>query len=571
MLNGFFLNFVVNEIKSKLLNLYVDKVYHTSKEEVVIYFRSSSNYKLLLNINAGYARITLTNQKIENPSEATMFCMLLRKYLNNAKLINLYQYDLERLVVLEFLTSNDVGDKIIIKLVVEIMGKHSNIILVTKDDLIIDSIKRVDLNMSKIRQILPKIHYQLPQNCNKINILTNSIDNILDNFMLDDEIEIQNQLVKNFQGFSKLLAKEVVYLAKYNFDFDVNLGFKECLLKSLEELKNIVRNNLGKPYIFLNSKNQPKYFSFMPLKHLTDEGFKIKEADSYTELLEIFYAEKNNLDRITQNSKDMICKLMSLQKKLKNKLKIQKEEKLNCKDKDKLQQCAILLQSNLYKIQKGDDKVVLEDFFNDNHPVTIKLNTALSAAANAQKYFNKYKKMCMADKMLTDLIINTENEIEYIDSVIDNILRSDTRDNLELIKIELQEQGYLRKSKDNSIKRKLPKNKFLKIQSVDGFDILIGNNNVNNDILTFKHASKNDIWFHVQKIPGAHIIVLTNGRSVPITTIEQAATIAAEHSKAKDENLVSVDYTEVKNVKKFKGARPGMVIYDNFKTIIVRK
>lgn len=571
MLNGFFLNFVVNEIKSKLLNLYVDKVYHTSKEEVVIYFRSSRNYKLLLNINAGYARITLTNQKIENPSEATMFCMLLRKYLNNAKLINLYQYDLERLVVLEFLTSNDVGDKIIIKLVVEIMGKHSNIILVTQDDLIIDSIKRVDLNMSKIRQILPKIHYQLPQNCNKINILTNSIGDILDNFILDDETEIQNQLVKNFQGFSKLLAKEVVYLAKYNFNFDVNLGFKECLLKNLEELKNIVKNNLGKPYIFLNSKNQPKYFSFMPLKNLTDEGLRIKEADSYTELLEIFYAEKNNLDRITQNSKDMICKLMSLQKKLKNKLKIQKEEKLNCKDKDKLQQCAILLQSNLYKIQKGDEKIVLEDFFNNNQPVTIKLDPALSAAANAQKYFNKYKKMCMADKMLTDVIINTENEIEYIDSVIDNILRSDTRENLELIKIELQEQGYLRKSKDNSVTRKLPKNKFLKIQSIDGFDILIGNNNVNNDNLTFKQASKNDIWFHAQKIPGAHVIVVTNGRSVPLTTLEQAATLAAEHSKGKDENLVSVDYTEVKNVKKFKGARPGMVIYDNFKTIIVRQ
>lgn len=571
MLNGFFLNFVVNEIKSKLLNLYVDKVYHTSKEEVVIYFRSSRNYKLLLNINAGYARITLTNQKIENPSEATMFCMLLRKYLNNAKLINLYQYDLERLVVLEFLTSNDVGDKIIIKLVVEIMGKHSNIILVTQDDLIVDSIKRVDLNMSKIRQILPKIHYQLPQNCNKINILTNSINDIPDKFMIDDEIEIQNQLIKNFQGFSKLLAKEVVYLAKYNFNFDVNLGFKECLLKNLEELKNIVKNNFGKPYIFLNSKNQPKYFSFMPLKHLTDEGLRIKEADSYTELLEVFYAEKNNIDRITQNSKDMISKLMSLQKKLQNKLKIQKKEKLDCKDKDKLQQCAILLQSNLYKIQKGDEKIVLEDFFNNNQPVTIKLDPALSAAANAQKYFNKYKKMCMADKMLTDVIIKTENEIEYIDSVIDNILRSDTRENLELIKIELQEQGYLRKSKDNSVTRKLPKNKFLKIQSIDGFDILIGNNNVNNDNLTFKQASKNDIWFHAQKIPGAHVIVVTNGRSVPLTTIEQAATVAAEHSKGKDENLVSVDYTEVKNVKKFKGARPGMVIYDNFKTIIVRQ
>ena len=574
MLDGFFLSFLIKEIKNEIINKYVDKVYVLSKDELVLYFRNASNNKLMLNINSNYARICLIDEKTENPSSPTMFCMLVRKYLNNAKLINIEQYNFDRVIFMDFETSNEIGDKIVVRLVIEIMGRYSNIILLDQTGMIIDSIKRVNSSMSRVRQILPKLKYSLLPGQDKLNILKDNLDDMMDKVLSYNDLKLSESLVKTIRGMSPLIAKEISYRVSGNINFEIK-DVDKIILKSLScqlnELKNIIIDG-GAPFIFLDSDKNIKYFSFMKISHLKEDFEICEKTQSFTELINKVYNEKSNKDRINQSSKDMIHNLNNILNKLENKLELQKKEKINCQEKEKIQQCAILLQSNLHLIKKNDDHIILENFFDENKKIKINLDKNISGPENAQKYFKKYKKMCVADKILDELIKDTENEIIYIESAIDNINRTESMHNLEQIELELQKEGYLKKKREPVKKEKIksPLNSVLKFKSDDGFDILVGNNGINNDWLTLKYANKNDIWLHTQKIPGAHVLIRTNNKEVSEKTLEQAAKLAVKNSKAKNSNLVPVDYTLAKNIKKYKGAKPGMVIYENHKTIIVK-
>lgn len=578
MLDGFFLSYLVDELKTKINNSYVDKIYQPTKNELIFNFRLFNNsYKLLLNINSSQARVCLTEQKIENPNIPPMFCMLIRKYLNGSKLINIYQYNFERIVFFEFENKNEIGDKIFVKLIIEIMGRHSNIILVDQDNFIIDSIKRVSSSISRVRQILPKLKYTLPPSQNKKNILEHDLDNIIKNILLNKDLNLSQSLISSIEGLSPSLANQIsfkILLDNNNLkikDLDINNLFLEKLKLELSNLKNILKNKTGKPIIFLDLDDNPKDFYFINI----NQDFKSKELKSFNNLVDFFYEKKYYIDRASQRAKEILSILNNLLKKLNNKLEIQKKEKEYCKNKEKIQQKAILLQSNLYLINKNQDYIILDNFFDNNNKIKIDLDKKISAPANAERYFNQYKKLCVKDKMLDDLIISTQNEIIYIESVIDNIIRSNSQQNLDEIKLELQQEGYLKKSKDKKdkklkIKNKKPLDMIFKTKSQDGTDILVGNNNINNDWLTFKYANKNDIWLHTQKIPGAHVIIKSGGKEIIKDTLEQAARLAVQNSKAKDNSSVLVDFTLVKNVRKYKGAKPGMVLYENFKTIIIK-
>lgn len=575
MLDGIFLSYLVCELKNKINNSYIDKIYQPSETELILNLRIlNNNYKLLFNINSSSARFCLTDQKIENPSSPPMFCMLVRKYLSGAKLINISQYNLERIIFFDFETSNEIGDKIFIKLIIELMGRHSNIILVDQDNYIIDSIKRVTPSMSRVRQILPKLKYSLPPSQDKKNILEHDLDNIINYILLNKDLSLSESLLKSLEGFSPSLAEKISSKILFNNnnlkikDLDINNLILKNLKLELLNLKNILKNKTGQPILFLDSNNDPRDFYFVNI----NQDLNSTKLESFNSLIDFFYQKKSDLDRTSQRAKDILNILNNLLKKLNNKLELQRQEKQDCKNKEIIQQKAILLQSNLYLINKNQDYIILENFFDNNNKIKIDLDKKISAPANAEKYFNQYKKLCVKDKMLDDLIISTKNEIIYIESVIDNIIRSTSQQNLEEIKLELQEQGYLKTKKNlkNKNKIKKPLEMILKFKSKDGFDILVGNNNINNDWLTFKHAQKNDIWLHAQKIPGAHVIIKSDGRKILESTILEAAKLAAKNSKAKDSSGVLVDYTLVKNVRKYKGAKPGMVLYDNFRTIIIK-
>ncbi len=595
-------------MKSFIMDFHIDKIYQPTKNELIFYLKkppknfSSSknstlrNYKLLLNISSNYSRLGFIDQNIENPVQPSMFCMSLRKHLTNAKLINISQQGFDRIVFFDFETFNEVKDKVFVRLIIEIMGRHSNIILVSKDDLILDCLKKVNDNMSAKRQLLPKLKYKLPPTEKKFNLLTDELNFILNRLLFFQDLTLKKSLIKSIEGLSPLLADEILFNSKIDLNIlvkDVSDKMKNDLAASLSFFKDILIRKDVRPVLFLDKYKNPTYFSFIDLNHLSHQKSlnsdnsalvdSVVETNSFNKLIEIFYQEKGNADRTYQVTKNISHLLNNILNKLSNKLSMHKQEKINCQEKEKIQQCAILLQSNLHKIKKNSNFIVLENFFDSNKKMKIDLDVRLSGPQNAQKYFNKYKKMCVADKMLDQLIVDTQNEITYIESVLFNLMQIKNYDDLTQIQLELQEQGYLKikkikenhKHKTNKLNNKqtqvgFRKNQLSKIKSTDGFEILVGNNNINNDWLTFRYADKNDVWLHAQKIPGAHVVIITNGKDIPESTLKQAAELAVQNSKAKCNTSVDVDFTFIKHVKKFKGAKPGMVIYNNYKTITVK-
>lgn len=577
MLDGLYIHCLCDEFRNKIVGTRIDKVYQPSRDEVILLFRTKSNPRLFISVRSSSARINFTNSHIENPAVPPMFCMLMRKYLVNAKLLNISQRELERIILFKFENCDDIGNKFEVTLVVELMGRHSNIILVNSDNIIIDSIKRVGHDISRVRQILPHIQYAWPPDQYKINILSASKDKILQKIQSCDSEFFVNALMKSIQGISQIIAKEIVFFSTKNYNSKLKDLSSEELGRAtffINKIADLINSSSACPALINNLDGIPKDFACIPIQQYKDTML-IKKFDSFSTLLDSFYQQKDNLDRIKQRTDSLYQILITKYSKISKKLTIQIQEKQDCQQRHLYQQYGILIQSNLHNITKSAITVRVDNFFDeDNTKIDIPINPELSPIANAQYYFNKYKKMCAADKKLDLLITNTKNELIYLDSVLDNITRSTTQSDIDEIRAELEEEGYVKRSsqhsKNKKSKTKNPLSNLIRVQSIDDITILAGRNNIQNEWLTLKYANKNDVWFHAQKIPGAHVVIIANGKDISQTVIEQAATIAAANSKARSSNLVPVDYTTIKNVKKFKGAKTGMVTYDNFKTIFVK-
>ncbi len=570
-LDGIFLSMLKKEMEKTLIGARVDKIHQPSREELIMALRwNGGTGKLLFSASASAPRVHFTESAIDNPKAPPMFCMLMRKHLSGAKLIAIEQFGLERLLHFSFSTYNELGDPVVLKLAVEIMGRHSNIILIGNDGKIIDSIKRVTADMSSVRQVMPGMSYVFPPSQNKLDTLNLNKEVFLERLSGGRDIPLSKALMEHLDGVSPIVCREISETVTGTQDktvHDLTPEEQEKLTETVEKLADTVRNQEALPYMVLDENGTPVDFTFLPVKQY-GESMTVKLYDSCSTMLDRYYADRSGADRMKQRSGDLFRFVMNLVDRLSRKLDIQRQELARSTERDILRVKGELIQANLYQMEKGMSSVILENYYDNNEPTEVKLDPRLTPIQNAQHYFTEYRKADTAERMLRKFIEKGEEELSYIESVFDLLTRARTEDEVLSLRDELVGQGYLKNHRQRNQKPiKLAPKEYV---STDGFKILCGRNNLQNDKLTFKDSRKNDLWFHTQKIHGSHTIVVTEGRDVPESTIAEAALIAAYNSKGRDSSLVAVDYTEIRNVKKPSGAAPGKAVYEHYKTAYVR-
>lgn len=568
-LDGLFLRHIKNEIEKEALGARVSQIYQPNREELVFALRTfNGNRKLLMSARANSPRVNFCSKTPENPPQPPMFCMLLRKRIGGGKLVGVRQLDCDRVIFFDFDCINELGDNVRITVVCEIMGMYSNIIIVDSDGIIIDSLKRVDLTMSSKRLILPNIKYELPESQDKLNIIESMAEEVAETASgVMPETLLNKALLKTIQGVSPIICREIEYNVLEGATNQIEGILYERLVSQLSSLKRIAENCSGEPYIVYREDGKPMDFSFIPIEQY-GEFVKVEKCGSFSELLDLFYETRDTRERMRVKSQSLIKMLNNTRERISRKLGKQQLELAQCENREELRICGDLLQANLYRAEKGKEYIEVENFYDENYAVIrIRLNPAISPAANAQKYYKDYQKAKNAEKVLTEQIEKGKNELEYIESVLDTVNRAENEKELAQIREELTEQGYLHKQRGKQ--RPLAALPPIEFESSDGFKILVGRNNKQNDKLTLKTATKKDIWLHTKDIHGSHTIIISDGREVSDTAIYEAARIAAYHSKAQNSSQVPVDYTLVKYVSKPSGAKPGMVIYVNNKTVYV--
>ena len=579
-LDGAFLHKLKQEIEEFSLGARVEKVYQPAREEIVLLLRGKNfGGKLFLSARANSARVHFTASSFENPLSPPMFCMLLRKKLASARLTGVTQPGLERVLLLEFECVNELGDVVSMRLAVEIMGRYSNIILVDENGKIVDAVKRVDSEMSGERLVLPGMTYELPPAQDKVNLLETPMVEIMEKvaqFGTDQgkNPPLDKALLGVLQGVSPLVCRELHLEAagaygagETVFAQRMTSAHKQRLLVALAALSEQIREK-GTPVLIAQKDGKPLEFTFTPVKQYAGIG-EIRTYESYSELLDAFYSEKDRLERMRSRSSDLLHLLSNAIDKLSRKINLQRAELTQCADREKLHIYGDLLNANLYRLEKGATEAEVENYYEEGMPtVKIPMDPALSPAQNAQKYYKDYRRAQTAEKMLTEQIAQAEEEIAYLDTVFDALSRAACEQDLNEIRQELVEQGYLRNATKKPQKT-APLAQPMKFTTSGGFEVRVGRNNRENDRLTLKTAGNNDIWFHTKNIPGSHTVLITDGREPGETDLFEAAKLAATHSKAANSSQVPVDYTQIRHVHKPQGAKPGMVIYENYRTIYV--
>lgn len=570
-LDGAFLHLVKKELEF-LKGSRVDRIYQPSREQLIIVLRyRGGSSRVLFSAAADSARVHITEADIDNPAVPPMFCMLMRKHLGGAKLLDIRQDGFERILFFDFECMNELGDIVNLTLVCEIMGKYSNLILVGSDGHIIDSIKRVDAEMSRARLVLPKMKYELPPRDTRLRFTEASdeeIRNALGQFRTGD---IAKALLKIFEGISPVIAREWVFYAARGTDTDISEMDENIISRLIFRIKQSAQqyNNGELQYTVLRTKdNLPKDFSFM---NILQYGTLLvtQQKESACQTLDYFYAARDTETRMKQRANDLFRLLMNLTERISKRISNQQAELARSEEKEKYKLMGDLLSSCIYRISKGDKCVTVDNFYDENCPqVCIMLDERLSPSQNVQKYYHEYRKLATAEKILAEQISRSTEELAYIESVFDALTRAATDADIVELRIELAEQGYIRTSKT---KGKPPKEQPpLKFRTSDGFSVFVGRNNKQNDRLTLKTAGKKDLWFHTHDITGSHVILFTDGEEPSDTAIMEAAVLAAFHSKGRNSAQVPVDYTEARFVKKPNGAKPGMVIFTNNRTVYVK-
>ena len=570
-LDGVFLSRIKNELEPLLVGARVDKIHQPSRDSVVITLRTQGFgvKKLLLSSSAGTARVHLTEREPENPQTPPMFCMLLRKRLSSGKLIAIRQDGFERILFFDFEASDDLGDRITLTLACEIMGRCSNILLISQNGRVIDAIKRVSEDMSRVRRILPGVQYSLPPRDDRLSLSYLDEAELVSRLRSRKE-ELSKALVKCIEGISPVFAKQAAFEALRGTEimsYELSEAEAQRLCGYLKAVAGELERGENKYCILREQSGLMKDFCFTKITFYGDL-MTVREFGSPSALLDCFYSERDVLAQTKQRADDLFKLLISLSERIRRRVSAQKLELEECKNRDSYRINGDLIMSNLYRIEKGMNKVSVENFYEEGSPeVEIKLDPRLTPSQNAQKYYSEYRKADTADKMLRKLIASGEEEEKYIDSVFDALSRASTESELSEIREELASSGYIRRSRG---KQKQPKAlPPLEYRSSTGFKILAGRNNRQNDLLTLKLADRSDVWLHVKNITGSHVIICCEGREPDEDTLSEAAVIAAYNSSGRNGSSVPVDYTQVRYVKKPSGAKPGMVIYTNQKTLYV--
>lgn len=567
-LDGITLHFVKNELENTVLGARVEKVHQPSKAEIVLLLRTRNGaFRLFLSAESASARVHLTQYPTENPQNPPMLCMLFRKHLTGAVLSNIRQAGLDRILFLDFDATNEIGDKVRLSLCVEITGQHSNIILIDGNGKILDAVKRVDETKSSVREVLPNCTYVLPPRQDKINLLTQSAQKAAARVKLQKNQQLSKAFMQSIEGISPIVSRELASRAAGDCTSFVDFAEESKITAAILHLQSVLQNNAPQYCIVYNEENKPFDFSFLDI---TQYGtyYKKTYADSFCALLDAFYFERDRALRAKRKAGDLYKALNTLKERTARKISNQQAELNACADKEQLRVFAELINANQYALQKGAAFYEVPNYYAENQPVRIRANPALSPAQNAQKYYKAYKKAHTAEKMLGQLIEKGEQELLYFDSVLDILSRADTESELSLIRQELIDGGYLKRKKGGKLRlpKEMPPYKF---QTSDGFTVLVGRNNVQNDKLTLKTAKNYDMWLHTQNFAGSHTIILSENREITDKAVVEAAEIAAFFSSAKDAQKVPVDYTLIKNIKKPVGAKPGKVIYHIYNTVFV--
>ena len=560
--DAFFLSAVLTEIRVKTPGGRVEKIHQPSRDTVIFHLKSpEGRCKLLFGMNPTAPRLHLTEANPENPPEPPMFCMLLRKHLSGARLAEIRQIPMERWAEFTFDCIDEMGDPVQKKLVAELMGRTCNLYLLGADGRIIDCLRRVGLDEA-VRPALPGMYYQNPNPIEKENPA--QCADFADILTRPGADLLCDRLMDNFGGLSPLVCREAALFAAGETDariedLDIPATAEKVELFFAEHL------NHPAPYLYTAADSTPKQFAFCPIRQYGG----CVEKESFGNLLDGFYTLRDRKDAMRQKSQGLRKTVQNLCQRLTKKMAIQEKERSESLERERLRQLGDILTANLHLIKKGQTSVTVQDFYDENMAqIQVNLTPLLSPQQNAAKYYKDYTRMKTAEKELTRQLELGARELAYLESVLDELNRSQTEAELEEIRRELQEGGYV---KQDAGKRRMKTGKLppMRFESTDGYPIYVGRNNAQNDELTFKAARKDDIWLHASKVHGSHVIISCGGTTPPDDTITQAAQLAAHYAETAGGQNVPVDVVTVKMVKKTPDRKPGMVIYHSHRTVIV--
>lgn len=566
--DGIAVRCVTAELNKLLLGGRVDKIYMPDRDEIIICFRSlGKNRKLLLSCNPSLPRVHFIERSRENPAAPPSFCMLLRKQLSGGKLISVNQPNMERIIEFGVESKNELGDTVVRYLIIEIMGRHSNIILTDETRKITECVRRVDASISRARLVLPGMKYEYPPEQNKIlpkNITFEKVKQVI--FDCPNDKKLDKHILDNFAGFSPMMSREPVFEACGDVSpvyMQISATQAENTARKVFDVLTRLNERNFSPCIIYDEEGKPKDFSAIDISMYE----KCIAAETLSENLDDFYYEREFHTKLMRKGADMIKTVANLIERYRRKAVLQQEAIAESEKKDEYKLYADIITANIYKIKKGDKRLITENYY-DGTEIDISLDVHLSPAENAQKYYSMYNKLKNTAEKAKISLENSLKDIEYLESIQTATENSESLSDLSEIKSELYDEGYIKRPK-SSKKGKEKQSMPIKFISSDGFEIFVGKNNRQNDYLTLKMSKKNDIWFHTKTIPGSHTVISTENREVPETTLREAAMLAAYHSKARNSQNVPVDYTIIKNVKKPSGAKPGMVIYVDYNTVYI--
>lgn len=563
--DGGFTHQIAAELQAAV-DCHIDKLYQPSHDELVFLLRKKGfSARLLISARPGAARVHFTEEKTENPETPPMFCMLARKHFSGARLVRIEQPGLERVLSLVFETSNEMGDRVSPRVICELIGNQANIVMVGQDGRIIDAVRRSDVESGQ-RLLQPGAVYRYPPAQGKQNPLAVGQEELLARILETSGQPLSRAILSLVDGFSPLIAREIAYAA---FGDDPIVGELDDAAPLAASLRRVLRDlsDGGRPLLILRD-GAPADFSYTPITQYGSDTETVC-CESYSRLLDAYYSGRESRARMHRAASDIQKTVSHAHTRAVKRLALRREELKACAGREQLRIYGELLKANLYAVENGARFAEVQNYYDPElSTIRIPLNPALSPAANAAKYFKDYKKSYTAEQTLTALTQADEQEIEYLESVLESLERCDCLADLAEIREELCEGGYLRR-RDRGARRKKEGSALREYRSPEGYRVLVGRNNSQNDYITTRVAAKSDLWFHVKNIPGSHVIVCSGGGEVSEETLLGAAQLAAFCSKASASRQVPVDYTPVKYVKKPNGAKPGMVIYTTNRTLYV--
>ena len=560
--DAYFLSAVLEEVREKCLGARIDKIHQPSRDTLILHLRCrEGREKLLFAANPTAPRLHLTAASPENPAEPPMFCMLLRKHLLGARLTEITQPPMERAATFTFDCTDEMGFPVQKRLVAELMGRTCNLYLLNPDGRILDCLRRIGLDESSKRAALPGLNYQEPEPVTKLPAENADFAAILEGAGAD---VLADRLMDTLGGLSPLVCREAALFAAGDVDariegLDKNAVSEKLSLFFAEHIRH------PRPCFYALPDGTPKQFAFCPIRQYGD----CQVAESFGSLLDSYYTLRDQKDTMRQKSGAVRKTVQNLCTRLQRKLAIQEKELAATFDRERLRQLGDILTANLHRIVKGQTAIDCEDFYDEEmKTVSIPLSAILSPQQNAAKFYKDYARMKNAEKELTRQMELAEGELNYLKSVLEELNRAGTEAELEEIRRELQEGGYLR---GETGKKRVKQAKLapMRFESTDGYPIYVGRNNRQNDELTFRLARKDDIWCHASKVHGSHVIISCGGTTPPDDTVTQAAQLAAYYAESVGGQNIAVDVTAVKQVKKIPSGKPGMVIYHTYKTVIV--